>query len=61
VLVAHELGPLAGLIRRAVVLREGRVVSDGRPPDPEGHHAAPEHVHLHPHADTPPTSRFGLS
>ena len=50
VLVAHELGPLASLIRRAVVLRDGRVVSDGPPPEPEGHHAHPEHVHQHPHA-----------
>jgi zinc transport system ATP-binding protein len=50
VLVAHELGPLAALIRRAVVLRDGRVVSDGPPPEPEGHHAHPEHVHQHPHA-----------
>jgi zinc transport system ATP-binding protein len=49
VLVAHELGPLAALIRRAVVLRDGRVVSDGPPPEPEGHHAHPEHVHQHPH------------
>ncbi len=60
VLVAHELGPLGALIRRAVVLREGRVVSDGPPPEPEGHHADPGHVHLHPHADLPDTNRFGL-
>jgi zinc transport system ATP-binding protein len=49
VLVAHELGPLAALIRRAVVLREGHVVSDGPPPEPEGAHAHPDHVHQHPH------------
>jgi zinc transport system ATP-binding protein len=61
VLVAHELGPLAGLIRRAVVLRDGRVLSDGPPPEPHGHHAEPDHVHLHAHADVPPTSRFGLA
>jgi zinc transport system ATP-binding protein len=60
VLVAHELGPLAALIRRAVVLREGSIVSDGPPPDPEGHHADPDHVHVHPHADRPRSSRFGL-
>lgn len=60
VLVTHELGPLASLIRRAVVLREGRVLSDGPPPQPEGHHAEPAHVHLHPHADAPDPSRFGL-
>ena len=61
VLVAHELGPLAGLIRRAVVLQAGRIVSDGPPPEPEGHHAHPDHVHLHPHADQPRDSRFGLA
>jgi zinc transport system ATP-binding protein len=31
VLVAHELGPLAPLIDRAVVMRDGRVVYDGPP------------------------------
>lgn len=60
VLVAHELGPLAGLIRRAVVLSHGRVVSDGPPPEPEGHHADPAHIHLHPHADEPRAAGFGL-
>ena len=60
VLVAHELGPLAALIRRAVVLRDGRVVSDGPPPEPEGHHADPGHVHVHPHADQRDPSRFGF-
>lgn len=29
VLVAHELGPLAGLVGRAVLMREGRVAYDG--------------------------------
>jgi zinc transport system ATP-binding protein len=60
VLVAHELGPLEALIRRAVVLRDGVVVSDGPPPEPEGHHCDPDHVHVHPHADRPRSSRFGL-
>ncbi len=61
VLVAHELGPLAGLIGRAVVLSHGRVVSDGPPPEPVGHHAGPDHKHVHPHADEPATdSGFGL-
>jgi zinc transport system ATP-binding protein len=49
VLVAHELGPLASLIGRAVVLSHGRVISDGPPPEPVGHHAGPDHKHLHPH------------
>ncbi|MGB8651433.1 MAG: metal ABC transporter ATP-binding protein [Mycobacteriales bacterium] len=61
VLVAHELGPLAGLIRRAVVLSHGRVVSDGPPPEPEGHHADPAHVHLHAHAEQPRRAGFGLA
>jgi zinc transport system ATP-binding protein len=61
VLVAHELGPLQSLIHRAVVLRAGEVLSDGPPPEPEGHHAHPSHVHQHAHEDTQPPSQFGLS
>jgi zinc transport system ATP-binding protein len=49
-LVAHELGPLEPLVERAVVLRDGRVVHDGVPPPAVGHHAHPEHDHVHPHA-----------
>jgi zinc transport system ATP-binding protein len=60
VLVAHELGPLADLIGRAIVLSRGRVQSDGPPPEPEEHHAHPSHVHLHPHADAPAKTGFGL-
>ncbi|WP_110242005.1 metal ABC transporter ATP-binding protein [Nocardioides gilvus] len=53
VLVAHELGPLAPLIDRSVVLRDGRVVHDGEP-------LAEAQVH-HPdlglgHAHHPPQS-----
>jgi zinc transport system ATP-binding protein len=40
VLVAHELGPAAPLVRRAVVLAHGRVLHDGAPP-------TADHVHLH--------------
>jgi zinc transport system ATP-binding protein len=54
VLVAHELGALGGLIGRAVVMSGGRVVSDGPPPDPEGHHAHADHVHTHAHETTEP-------
>jgi zinc transport system ATP-binding protein len=50
-LVAHELGPLAPLIDRAVVVHEGRVVHDGAVPVPAGHHADPGHDHVHPHAE----------
>jgi zinc transport system ATP-binding protein len=54
VLVAHELGPLAELVSRAVVLHHGRVVHDGAVPQPAGHHADPAHDHVHPHAPTDP-------
>src|SRR5665647_2402142 len=47
--VLHELGALAPLIRRAVVLRHGSIVHDGAPPVPQPEHADPDHVHLHPH------------
>jgi zinc transport system ATP-binding protein len=54
-LVLHELGPLAPLIDRTVVLRAGVVRYDGAPiehgePDPGHGHEAPDHVHVHPHA-----------
>lgn len=45
-LVAHELGPVTPLVRRAVVLRAGRVVHDGPPPDLHDlHDLDPEHAH----------------
>src|SRR5674476_548425 len=47
--VLHELGALAPLIGRAVVLRHGAVAHDGAPPPPQAEHADPDHVHLHPH------------
>ncbi|MEU4244629.1 metal ABC transporter ATP-binding protein [Actinoplanes sp. NPDC026619] len=50
-LVAHELGPLRPLIDRAVVVHEGRIAHEGLPPEPAGHHADPDHDHVHPHAD----------
>ncbi|MGH3656492.1 MAG: metal ABC transporter ATP-binding protein [Micromonosporaceae bacterium] len=49
VLVAHELGPLEPLISRTVVLHHGDVVHEGGYPAPAGHHADPDHEHLHPH------------
>ena len=51
-LVAHELGPLQPLIDRAVVVHDGRIAYEGPVPEPAGHHAAPGHDHVHPHADT---------
>ncbi|MBM9460283.1 metal ABC transporter ATP-binding protein [Nocardioides sp. zg-536] len=53
VLVAHELGPLAPLVDRAVVLRDGRVAYDGPAlSDHEVHEprfAEPHTHHHHPH------------
>jgi zinc transport system ATP-binding protein len=52
-LVLHELGPLRPLIGRAVVVHDGRIAYEGTPPEPAGHHAEPDHEHLHPHAEEP--------
>lgn len=50
VLVAHELGPLAGLVDRAVVMRDGRVVYDGAPlRDHEVHQPWLGEPHAHHH------------
>jgi zinc transport system ATP-binding protein len=43
VLVAHDLGPLAPLVDRAVVLAAGRVVHDGPLPPNAGEHDHPHH------------------
>jgi zinc transport system ATP-binding protein len=56
-LVAHELGPLAPLISRAVVVHQGEIVHNGAVPQPAGHHAGPDHDHVHPHA---PYDRPGI-
>ncbi|MDQ3415681.1 MAG: metal ABC transporter ATP-binding protein [Actinomycetota bacterium] len=57
VLVAHELGPLARLVDRVVVMRDGRVVFDGTP-DAEAaafSHSHQDHHHpTDPHATGPP-------
>ena len=55
-LVAHELGPLAPLISRAVVVHDGVIAHDGPIPEPAGHHADPDHDHVHPHAPHLPPS-----
>ena len=64
--VLHEMGELADVVERAVVLDEGRVVSDGPVTDvaPDNHdhsrHDSLGHDHLddceheHPHGDTGP-------
>lgn len=49
VLVAHELGPLAPLVDRAVVMRDGRITYDGPPAGlPADSHGGDHH---HPHED----------
>ncbi|ROO83691.1 zinc transport system ATP-binding protein [Actinocorallia herbida] len=50
-LVLHELGPLAGLITRSVVLEHGEIVHEGEAPEPSGDCAEPGHDHVHPHAE----------
>jgi zinc transport system ATP-binding protein len=58
-LVAHELGPLAPLVQRAVVVHHGRIVHDGPVPEPAGEHSHPDHDHVHPHAPDPAPSLWG--
>jgi zinc transport system ATP-binding protein len=54
VVVLHELGPLAPVIQRAVLLREGRVVYDGPPDDLPG---TGDHDHC---ADEPVSTRYPI-
>ncbi|MEO7350855.1 MAG: ABC transporter ATP-binding protein [Marmoricola sp.] len=51
VVVLHELGHLADMIQRSVVLREGRVVYDGPPQDSPTEH---DLHHEHHRPSTPP-------
>jgi len=55
--VAHELGPLRPLITRAVVVHQGAIIHNGPVPEPAGHHAEPDHDHVHPHG---PVEQAGL-
>ena len=65
VLVAHELGPLAPLVTRAVVMRDGRIAYDGGPlGDHEVHGSGFGEPHAHhchpPQQGTPaPTGQRG--
>ena len=54
-LVAHELGSMAELVSRAVVLEAGSVVYDG---PPLAHHGHEPHVHHHGEA-SPPKGALG--
>jgi zinc transport system ATP-binding protein len=57
VLVAHELGPMAPLIDRAVIMRDGRIAHDGPVPVElagDGHHHPMSGHHDHvPHVGSP--------
>jgi zinc transport system ATP-binding protein len=56
ILVAHELGPLAPLVERAVVMRDGRVAYDGPPlteDEAHSHHDEPGHHDHVPHVASP--------
>ncbi|KXK63471.1 ABC transporter [Micromonospora rosaria] len=53
-LVAHELGPLRPVINRALVVHQGGIAHDGAVPEPAGHHAEPDHDHVHPHGPDEP-------
>jgi len=66
VLVAHELGPLAPLVDRAVMMGDGRIVYDGQPLGDHGAHGAHDHHHSGelrhdhaPHVAGPFDSRTG--
>ena len=62
VLVAHELGPLATLVDRAVVMGDGRVVYDGAPLGDHGahsHHDVREPQHDHAPQVVAPFDRRG--
>ncbi|MDX3092026.1 MULTISPECIES: metal ABC transporter ATP-binding protein [Streptomyces] len=59
-LVLHELGPLAPLIDRAVVLREGRVLHEGPPGTAHVQGLDHDHDHVHPHAPVGAEIRTGL-
>jgi len=61
VIVLHEVGPLANLIDRAVVLERGLIVHIGEPPHAHGEHALPGHDHIHPHDDDPNRAAGGQS
>lgn len=51
IIVLHELGSLARLIDKAIVLDAGCVTHFGTPPKDTGVHALPGHDHEHPHTD----------
>ena len=73
VLIAHEVGPVAHLIKRVVVMRDGGIVFDGPASDHHDDHSGHHHLgvdehhdladdgceHLHEHGEPPPPPRPG--
>ncbi len=65
VLVAHELGPIAPLVSRSVVMRDGRVAYDGAPVEvftdvhDHAHHPVPAPADHHPQLRTAFDERRG--
>lgn len=57
VLVAHELGPMAQLVDRTVVMRDGRVAYDG-PPVTSTHEAEHHHGFHHPELQGTPVDHL---
>lgn len=60
ILVVHELGPMASLIDRTVVMRDGRIAYDGPPltsTDEIDQHGWPNHGHHHPELHVQHTHR----
>jgi zinc transport system ATP-binding protein len=55
VLVAHEMGPIAPLVTRTVVMRDGRIAYDGAPL--ANFHEA-QHHHGHHHPELEPTADY---
>ena len=60
VLVAHEMGPIAPLVSRTVVMRDGRIAYDGAPLA-SFHEAQHHHGHHHPELERPVDYTPGVS
>jgi zinc transport system ATP-binding protein len=61
VLVAHELGPMAELIDRAILVRDGRIVHDGDPLSDDALDEFHSHHHLGTQRDNIPLQPGGWS
>jgi zinc transport system ATP-binding protein len=54
IVVTHEVGPLAGVLTRAIVVQDGRITYDGPPPSGPAHES--DHHHHLPDAHAPQSS-----